>query len=41
MTLLSIKDILKDSQTNALENLKAMDNFLEKYNFLKLTQEEI
>ena len=36
-----IRDYYKQLYTNKMENLEAMDKFLEKYNLPRLNQEEI
>ena len=36
-----IKDYYQKSYANKMDNVEEMDKFLEKYNFLKLNQEEI
>ena len=37
----TIRDYYQQLYANKMDNLKAMDKFLEKYNFPKLNQEEI
>ena len=36
-----IRDYYQQLYANKIDNLEEMDKFLEKYNFLKLNQEEI
>ena len=36
-----IRDYYQQLYANKMDNLEEMDKFLEKYNFLKLNQEEI